>query len=79
VFVALAAALRRFEPGFRLTRIVPERLGADGAAVLMLSGTYYPRGHLGDMSLAEDRDASVLRDRVGIWRPVAGAVAGAVG
>ena len=56
-FVTIAEALRRWEPGFRLERIVPERIGADGVTVVTLVGTYFPRGHLGDYSLAEPRSA----------------------
>lgn len=56
-FVAIAEALARWEPGFRLSRITPLRLGADGIARLQLSGTFYPRGHLGDYSQGESRDA----------------------
>jgi uncharacterized protein len=58
VFSSIASALRRWEPGFRLTRIVPDRIGADGVTVLTLAGTFYPRGHLGDYSLAEQRSAA---------------------
>jgi uncharacterized protein len=71
VFVAMAAALRQWEPGFRLIKIVPERLGADGVAVFTLAGVFYPRGHLGDYSLREDRDARFANDNLRIWRQVA--------
>ena len=67
-FSSIAAALRKWEPGFKLQRIVPETIGADGVAVFSLSGTFYPRGHLGDYSLAEQRDLHVANDNHRIWR-----------
>jgi phage baseplate assembly protein W len=57
-FVSIAEALARWEPGFRLSRITPERIGVDGVTVLTLSGAFYPRGHLGDYSVSEQREAS---------------------
>ena len=50
-FSAIADALRRWEPGFRLQRIGVDRLGPDGVAGFALAGDYYPNGHLGDYSL----------------------------
>jgi uncharacterized protein len=68
VFVAMAAALRQWEPGFRLTRVTPERIGADGVAVFAIAGTFFPKGHLGDYSQAEERDACFANDNLRIWR-----------
>lgn len=67
-FSSIAAALRKWEPGFKLQRIVPEMVGADGVAVFSLSGTFYPRGHLGDYTIAEQRDLHVANDNLRIWR-----------
>lgn len=58
IFAAIAAALRAWEPGFRLRRIVPLQLTADGTARFELAGDYYPRGHLGDYATREERSAT---------------------
>jgi phage baseplate assembly protein W len=50
LFVAVAEALLRWEPGYRLASLRPERLGVEGVGVLVLDGTFYERGHLGDYS-----------------------------
>jgi uncharacterized protein len=71
VFVAIAMALRVWEPGFRLKRITPVQVGADGVAVFDFAGTFYPRGHLGDYSLAEEREARYANDNLRIWRAAA--------
>lgn len=57
VYAAVAAALRTYEPGFRLRTIQLSRSGADGVFVFVLTGTFYPRGHLGDYSISETRSA----------------------
>lgn len=59
VFVAIAEALADpdgGEPGFILRDIEIITSGArSGRFVFLLSGTYFPRGHLGDYSLSESR------------------------
>lgn len=67
-FVSIAAALRQWEPGFRLGRIIPESIGADGVAVFRLAGTFFPRGHLGDYSVTEPREVAIGADNLSIWR-----------
>lgn len=52
-FMAIAEALRKWEPGFRLRTVKAVRLGADGAAGFALTGDFYPRGHLGDYSIVD--------------------------
>lgn len=54
-FVAIAEALRREEPGYRLRKIGVERAGADGVVVFALAGDFYPLGHLGDWTVVEQR------------------------
>lgn len=57
--MAIAEALRREEPGFRLTKVNVLSAGADGMIVLEQLGDFYPNGHLGDFSLVErNRSAS---------------------
>jgi uncharacterized protein len=68
VFGALATALRRWEPGFRLERIVPEEITIAGRGVFTLAGTFYPRGHLGDYSTSETREARYGADQTRVWR-----------
>ncbi|WP_244543627.1 GPW/gp25 family protein [Bosea sp. CRIB-10] len=57
VYAAVAAALRAYEPGFRLRTIQLSRFGADGIFAFEISGIFYPRGHLGDYSISEARSA----------------------
>lgn len=59
LYVAIAGALRKWEPGYRLRQLRIVRAGADGVYEIELSGTFYPRGHLGDYSLSEDRSAAL--------------------
>lgn len=60
LYAASAVAIRRWEPRFRLTRAAVTESGATGRLGLALYGTYYPRGHLGDYSVAEDAEARVF-------------------
>ena len=46
-------ALDRWEPRFRLTHVEFQAASADGVAEVVCDGIYYPRGHLGDFSVAE--------------------------
>jgi len=58
-FVAIADALLKWEPGFRLTKITPIKLGADGVAAFDIAGIFYPNGHLGDFSAPEGKSVTV--------------------
>ena len=60
LYAAAAAAIRRWEPRFRLTRAAVTEAGATGRLGLALYGTYYPRGHLGDNSVAEDASTRIV-------------------
>ena len=58
VFVAIAEALADpdgGEPGFRLQTIAVYVVGRTGRTIFLLSGIFFPRGHLGDFTLQEDR------------------------
>lgn len=57
LYMAAAEALRKWEPGFRLTQIRAVRLDNAGAADFELSGIYYPNGHLGDFTRPETKNA----------------------
>lgn len=58
-YAAIAAALRRWEPGFRLRTIAMTRGGPDGVFTFEMTGVFYPRGHLGDYSSAEPRTVAI--------------------
>lgn len=63
LYVAVADALRRWEPGYRLAGVRLLGDGDDwrsGRFRFVLDGTYYPRGHLGDFSDGEARQAEVV-------------------
>lgn len=60
LYAAAAAAVRRWEPRFLLTRAAVTEAGATGRLGLALYGTYYPRGHLGDYSVAEDASTRIV-------------------
>ena len=51
VYAATANALARWEPRFELTFAAVEP-SADGTLRVALRGTYRPRGHLGDFTVA---------------------------
>lgn len=59
-YVAIANALSPSdpnwgEPGFRLRKMQLVKLDAFGSAGFIISGDYYPKGHLGDFSQVEAR------------------------
>ncbi len=64
MMVGLAKALREWEPGFRLRRIVPRRVGPDGVYAFDLAGDFYPDGHLGDYRRRETQAVAVRTDGV---------------
>lgn len=55
-YMAAAEALRRWEPGYRLTRIATVAANAAGAIAFSLSGVFFPNGHLGDFSRPEAKN-----------------------
>ena len=60
IYGAAATAIARWEPRFRLARAGISRATAGGQIELQLFGVYYPRGHLGDFSVAEDASARIV-------------------
>jgi len=52
-FMAIAEALRKWEPGYRLKSIALNSASSSGAVSFTLAGVFYPNGHLGDYSIAE--------------------------
>ena len=60
---AAATAIARWEPRFRMRGGAVERAEPTGVLALVIYGTYFPRGHLGDYSVAEDATARVVFER----------------
>lgn len=59
VYSAAAEALEDWEPRFRLVSAAIDEAGQDGTIRVSLAGIYFPRGHLGDWSEAQDATMSV--------------------
>ena len=59
LYAACAVAIDRWEPRFRLKRASVNSASAGGVLALSLFGTYFPRGHRGDYSVAQDASARV--------------------
>ena len=60
VFSAAAIAIARWEPRYRMTTGRVTRVEPEGRIALEIFGTYYPFGHRGDYSVAEDRSTRVV-------------------
>lgn len=60
VYSAAAAAIQQWEPRFRMRSGAVRSVGADGTIGLAISGTYFPRGHVGDYSVAQDATARIV-------------------
>ena len=60
LYSAAAQAIDRWEPRFRLTRARVGSLTPSGVVTLELFGTYFPRGHRGDYSVAQDASARIV-------------------
>jgi len=61
IFRAIAEALNDpdgGEPGFNLKAIELVEQGRSGRFVFLLTGDYFPAGHLGDFSVHEDRSVA---------------------
>lgn len=57
-FTAIARALRKWEPGFRLSKVTLVSL-VPGRALFDIAGVFYPNGHLGDYSNPQGKTVSV--------------------
>ncbi|MGO4735981.1 baseplate assembly protein [Bosea sp. 2KB_26] len=66
VYAAIAAALKAWEPGFRLRQIRLTRFGPDGAFGFLIEGIFYPNGHVGDYSVSETKEAMLAVNDNGI-------------
>ena len=63
VYSATASAIARWEPRFRMRGGAVSAAEPTGILALNIYGTYYPRGHLGDYTVAEDATARVVFER----------------
>lgn len=63
VYSAAATAIARWEPRFRMRGGAVSRADSDGVLALTIYGTYFPRGHVGDYTVAEDATARVVFER----------------
>ncbi|WFS02774.1 GPW/gp25 family protein [Rhizobium tumorigenes] len=60
IYSAASSAISKWEPRFRMRSGSVTRAGADGVLSLSIYGTYYPRGHLGDFTVAENASVRVV-------------------
>jgi len=60
IYVAAAEAIHRWEPRFRMARGSVTKLEPTGVTAIEIFGLYFPRGHLGDYSVAEDASLRVV-------------------
>jgi len=60
IYSATAEAINRWEPRFRMRRGRVTEAGADGRISLEIFGVYYPRGHVGDYTVAEDKSTRLV-------------------
>lgn len=66
LYAAIAAALKAWEPGFRLTKIQMTRHGPDGVFAFILEGRFYPMGQVGDYSVFEAKRAVIAANDNGL-------------
>lgn len=60
LYSSAATAIQKWEPRFRMRFGKVSRADASGAISLEIFGVYYPLGHLGDYSIAEDESVWVV-------------------
>jgi uncharacterized protein len=60
LYSAAASAILDWEPRFRMTGGKVVKANETGETELYLYGTYYPRGHRGDYSIAESASVRVV-------------------
>lgn len=62
VYSAAALAIAKYEPRFRLEKASIIAADHSGRIGLAIFGTYFPRGHLGDYTIAEDQNTRIFFD-----------------
>ncbi|HMR37692.1 MAG TPA: hypothetical protein PJ999_15635, partial [Paracoccus sp. (in: a-proteobacteria)] len=68
IYAASVMAIARWEPRYEVSGCQIVKTEADGTIEIELAGTYFPRGHLGDFSVAESASLIVPFVRTGIER-----------
>lgn len=63
LYSAAATAIARWEPRFRMRGGSVTRAEATGEIALDIYGTYFPRGHLGDYTIAENQTSRIIFER----------------
>lgn len=59
VYAAVAEAVGRYEPRFRVTQMSVNETTSEANLVVDIQGVYFPRGHLNDFSVSEPKSVSV--------------------
>ncbi len=59
--VMAAAEVEDWEPRFRLKQVGIAEANADGKLTLVITGIYFPNGHIGDFSAYEPVDNQLVR------------------
>jgi uncharacterized protein len=60
IYSAAATAINRWEPRFRVKYGSIKTADESGVVEVEITGTYFPRGHKGDYSVAEDKSTRVV-------------------
>ena len=60
IYSAAATAINKWEPRFRMQHGAVVTAGATGVVQLEIKGIYYPNGHKGDYSVAENRSTRIV-------------------
>lgn len=60
IYSASAEAISKWEPRFRMRYGSVVRAEAAGVVEIEITGVYYPNGHRGDYTVAEDRSTRVV-------------------
>lgn len=58
-YAGAAEGIDLYEPRFKPTRFGTVSASADGGLSIACEGIYFPRGHLGDFSVSEPKNATV--------------------
>lgn len=58
-YAAAAGAIDELEPRFKVTRFAAAEVAKEGRLMMEAEGVYFPRGHLGDFSTQEPKNARV--------------------
>lgn len=60
LYSAVAVAVAKWEPRYNLQKAAVTDANPSGSLSIILVGTYYPNGHLGDYTVAEDKSTRII-------------------